>query len=55
MLPVTSVIKLIDGMFEVPWVVLTEPEMLLAVTFFTAVGAENNNQSLTENLNMPEI
>ena len=29
--------------------------MLLAVTFFEAASAEKNNQSLTEDLNMPEI
>ena len=36
---VTSVIELIDEVVDVPWVVLTESKMLLAVTFFAAAGA----------------
>ena len=48
-----SVIELLNGAVEVPWVVLSEPKMLL--TFFEAADTETNNQNLTEHLNKPEM
>ena len=48
MLPVTSVSKLIDGMFEVLWVVLTEPKVALVVTFFDTADAGKTTKVLYE-------
>ena len=39
MLPETLVIEVTEVAVEVPWVVLTESNMVLAVTFFAAADA----------------
>ena len=53
MLPVMSVIELLNGAFEIPWVVLPEPK--ISLTIFESAGAGKSNQSLNEHLNMPDM
>ena len=43
MLPVEPVTELVEGAVEIPWVVLTEPGVVLAVTFNEAAGAGKTN------------
>ena len=44
MLPVTAVFELIDGVVEVPSVVLTVSKMVLAVIFFETPSAGKQNK-----------
>ena len=44
MLPVTSIIELLDPVVDTPWFVLTVPKMMLTVTFFEAAGAEKTSK-----------
>ena len=48
-----SIIELLNGAVEVPWVVVSDPKALL--TFFVVASAEKNHQGLTDHFNMPDI